>query len=109
MGKRCRAVADCIIPMSCEGAGRTYLVMLVCLKEGMEGTSDDELLAQMCVAGRAAGIQRFEYPLAFVRVEAPFTKDNGFRNTNGKPLRKKIDEHWKAQIDELYSKSAPSD
>merc|ERR1712070_118062 len=30
--KRCSAIEDCVIPMSCEGPGRKHLIMLVATK-----------------------------------------------------------------------------
>jgi len=106
--KRSGLIADCVIPMSCEGPDRSYLIMIVALADS--SCTDDQLKAQLAEFGSAAGIQKHEYPLAFVRSAFPFTKDNGFRNANHKLLRKKIDSHFKTEIDEVYAvKAAPSD
>merc|ERR1711908_152828 len=109
--------------MSCEGKDRAYLIMLVSIAEGFEKVSDDELKKQLATEGKAAGIQRHEYPLMLVRVPPmspnpnpdknanPFTKETGLRNNNYKPMRKKIDEFFRAPIDEAYVKGGkmPSD
>lgn len=101
--KRSPLVADCVIPMSCEGAGRAHLILLVA---AADGASDQQLQAELSNHGSAAGIQPHEYPLQFVRVPEPFSKENGWRNANHKLMRKKIDEHWREDIDATFAKDA---
>ena len=93
----------CVIPMSCEGAGRAHLILLVAAADGV---SDQQLQAELFNHGSAAGIQPHEYPLQFVRVPEPFSKENGWRNANHKLMRKKIDEHWREDIDAAFAKDA---
>ena len=101
--KRATCIADCVIPPSCEHPERFHLVMLVALDEAAAGFTDAEIAAAIAEVGAAAGIQAHEYPLQFVRIPEVLTKENGFRNANHKLMRKKIDEHYKAEIDAAFA------
>ena len=98
--KRCSSITDCVMPMSCEGPGRQYLILLIAVAR--KGVTDAEIKKEMADVGRKAGIQPFEYPLVFVRVPEPFSVDNGMRNKNFKLQRKRIDETFQKEIDAAY-------
>merc|ERR1711988_1446104 len=49
--KRCPAILDCIIPMSCEAPGRKYLIMLVCLMDDHRNAVDADIKEQMAQQG----------------------------------------------------------
>ena len=99
--KRSPLVADCCIPMSCEGPGRKHLLLL--FATASDDVTDEQIRAEVRAHGAVAGIQAHEYPMLFVRVAEAFSKENGFRNANHKLMRKKIDEHYKASIDAAFS------
>ena len=77
--------------------------MLVALDEAAAAFTDAEIAAAIAEVGAAAGIQAHEYPLQFVRIPEALTKENGFRNANHKLMRKKIDDHYKAEIDAAFA------